>query len=88
MKYEFEEKIEEILKESNEIISEETDMKLFVWAEFLPDIVDGLAFAVARNEKEAKKLVISSMGLNPSNWGPIQVLPLNKPVGFGVHGCG
>ena len=84
----FDKKIENILTESDEIISEGTDMKLFVWTEFLPDIVDGLAFAIARNEKEAKKLVMSSMDLNPSNWGPTQVLPLNKPVGFGVHGCG
>ena len=32
-------------------------LKLFVWTEFSPDYTSGLAFAIAKDEPEARKLV-------------------------------
>jgi len=34
------------------------EMKIFVWTGFQPDYTDGLAFAIARTEKEARDKII------------------------------
>ena len=39
----------------------ETNLKLFIWTGFCPDYTDGLAFAIAGDETEAKKLIIAEM---------------------------
>lgn len=68
-------------------------LKLFVWEGFSPDYSDGLAFAIAKNEKEARKLVIKEIGsfpgnTGPSNWGDLTVYPLRKKIAKSVSGGG
>jgi hypothetical protein len=68
-------------------------LKLFVWEGFDPDYTDGLAFAIAKDEAEAKKLVIEDIGYDPSGWrwgrwGTLTVYPINKKIAKAVHGGG
>ena len=64
--------------------------KLFVWKGFSPDYTDGLAFAVADNEEEARELVIEDIGWSPTEWGTLTVYDdLNEfSYGFAVSGGG
>jgi len=61
-------------------------LKLFVWKGFAPDYTDGLAFAIAENETEARKLIIKKIGFNFSEWGNLKIKPLNKKTSFAVAG--
>lgn len=63
-------------------------LKLFVWEGFSPDYTDGLAFAIAKDETEARKLVAEIYGFEPSNWGELTVKPLTRKVAFAVSGGG
>jgi len=63
-------------------------LKLFVWEGFSPDYTDGLAFAIAKDETEARELVIKNRGYDAYDWGVLKILPLNKPVAFSVSGGG
>jgi hypothetical protein len=63
-------------------------LKLFVWEGFSPDYTDGLAFAIAGNEQEARELIIKDKGFEPYTWGTLKVHPLNKPVAYNVSGGG
>lgn len=60
--------------------------KLYVWDEFAPDYTSGLAFAIATDEKDARKQVIFRCGFEPSEWGKVQVFPLNKRIAFKRYG--
>lgn len=64
--------------------------QLYVWNEFNPDYTDGLAFAIARSEEEAKGMIAEEMGFTPREraWGALSIHPLNKPVAFAVSGGG
>ena len=62
-------------------------MKLFVWTGFQPDYSDGLAFAIAETEAQARELVSANEGGEPYEWGTLQILPLNTPIAFQVS-CG
>lgn len=72
---------------SVELISQD-HMRLFVWEGFCPDYTDGLAFAIARNIEEAKKLVIESKGYTPFDWGTVREFPVTEPRAFCVSGGG
>lgn len=65
-------------------------MKLFVWAEFYPGWYDGLAFAIAKTEAEARELVAKDHRVGEhcciSDWGPVQVFPLSEARAFSVCG--
>lgn len=63
-------------------------MKLYVWTEFCPDYCDGLAFAIANNIDEAKKLVIESNGVQTTDeeFGSVSVYTLQTPRAFCVMG--
>lgn len=63
-------------------------MKLFVWTGFSPDYTDGLAFAIAANLADAIALVIEHHGYNPSDWGTLEILPLDTPVSRSISGGG
>lgn len=65
-------------------------LKLYVWEDFYSDYTSGLAFAIAKNEEEARKIIESQFGyeLSASNWGKLSVLPLYKKCGFCVTGGG
>lgn len=63
-------------------------MKLYVWTKFCPDYTDGLAFAMAKDETEARKLVVKAYGYEPYTWGELHVHLLTKKVGYAVCGGG
>lgn len=60
--------------------------QLYVWEGFCPDYTDGLAFAVAKSEEEARKLIEDYYGYTVYTWGSLSIHPLNKPVAFAVSG--
>lgn len=61
--------------------------KLFVWTDHCPDYSSGLAFAIAKTEKEARKLVVKSRnGTEPYIWGDLAVYPVTKSIAFAVTG--
>ena len=62
------------------------ELKLFIWTEFCPDWTDGLAFAIAKSEKEAKKLVEKERRCNVYEWGNLNIYPLNKKIAKSVSG--
>ena len=45
---------------------------IFIWLEFAPDYSNGLAFAIASNEQQAREYVIEKLGYNPDDWGPCE----------------
>lgn len=65
-----------------------TKLQLFVWVGFSPDFTDGLAFAIAKSEKEAKQAIIDSYGCKPSQWGYLKIHPLTQSVAYAVSGGG
>jgi hypothetical protein len=65
-----------------------TKLKLFVWTGFAMDYTDGLAFAIAKTEKQARKVVIEYMGYDPSDWGDLKIRDLESECGYGVAGGG
>lgn len=66
----------------------DTELKLFVWPHFCPNYNDGLAFAIAYNEQDAKDLVVAHHGYYPPDhlWGNVEIYPLWCPVAFAVSG--
>lgn len=63
-------------------------LKLFIWTEFCPDYSDGLAFAIAKDEAEARKLIIKNRGYEPYEWGDLEVRRLDHRVVRCVNGGG
>ncbi len=63
-------------------------MKLFIWTCFCPDWRDGLAFAIAQDETEARKLVIKQRGYEPYDWGELEIRRLDQRVARSVTGGG
>ena len=63
-------------------------LKLFIWTGFSPDYSDGLAFAIAHDETEAKKLVEAYRGFGVSEWGTLEVRRLDYRVARCVSGGG
>jgi len=63
--------------------------RLYVWFKFFPDYTYGMAFAIARNEKEAEEAVKKDTDPGTWNWGPVEVFDLDDaPIGFGCAGGG
>ena len=63
-----------------------SELKLFVWTDFAPDYTGGLAFAIARDEIEARKLIVKENGDGVGSWGTLEIRPLNKKVARLVTG--
>lgn len=63
-------------------------LQLFVWDGFSPDYTDGLAFAIAYSEEEARQLIVEAYGASPSDWGTLKVHPLNRHIAYAVCGGG
>jgi len=61
-------------------------MKLYVWTGYSPDWSDGLAFAIAENEVEAKKLIEEKRGFEIYTWGELEIHELNIPYANQVNG--
>lgn len=63
------------------------ELKLYVWTRFCPDYTDGMAFAIAETEEQARSYVMSYMDFVPSEWGDLETKPISK-CGYGVYGGG
>ena len=63
-------------------------LKLFVWEGFAPDYTDGLAFAIAKDETEARALIVKHRGYSPGDWGTLTIYPLNRAIAKSVSGGG
>jgi hypothetical protein len=64
------------------------ELALYLWEKFAPDYTTGLAFAIAKNEAQARELIIAALGTDPHEWGPCEVFPLDKPIASAVYGGG
>ena len=62
-------------------------LKLYVWEGFAPSYSGGLAFAIAENKEEAKKMVIEEC-YDPENWGTGDTYELDTKVVYAVGGGG
>jgi len=67
-------------------------MKLFIWTNFCSDYTEGLAFAIAETEEQARRLVALEVygetGGEPYSWGDLEVRDLNTPIAKQVMGAG
>lgn len=63
-------------------------MKLFIWTSFEPDYTNGLAFAIAENETEARKMIEKRRGYPVYSWGNLEIKPLNRKIARSVSGGG
>ena len=63
-------------------------LRLYVWEGFSPDYTGGMAFAIAANETDARKLIEKRRGYEVSDWGTLQVFPLTKRIARCVSGGG
>jgi hypothetical protein len=66
-------------------------MKLFIWTDFCPDYSGGLAFAVAKDELEARKMIENKYReenncFEIKQWGDLQIKPLNRKIALFVSG--
>lgn len=63
-------------------------LKLFIWTGFSPDYTNGLAFAIAKDETDAKKLVEKERGYDIYDWGDLEIKPLTRRIARSVCGGG
>ena len=57
--------------------------KLYVWDEYCPVGFDnGIAFAIADSEDEARVAVSNGAGISPWEWGSVKVYPVTDTVAF------
>jgi len=66
----------------------EKKLKVFVWEEFCPNSGDGLAIAIAYNEREARAAIVEILGAEPHIWGPVNVFDASSkiPAAFCIPG--
>ena len=65
-----------------------TKLKLYIWKDFCPDYTSGLAFAIAKDETDARKLIEEEMGFTIYDWGELEVKPLSRRIARAVSGGG
>lgn len=63
-------------------------MKLFIWTGFSPDYTSGLAFAIAKDEKDAREQIIKDRGYGVYDWGKLEIRRLDRRVARSVSGGG
>lgn len=63
-------------------------MKLFVWTGFSPDYTGGLAFAIAKDESDAREQIIKQHGYNPHDWGTLTIHRTDRRVAKACSGGG
>ncbi len=66
----------------------ENKLKLFVWTAYNPDYTDGLAFAIAEDETEARKMVLAKSRREPFDWGDLAIYSLTTKIAEYVNGGG
>ena len=65
-----------------------TRLRLFVWTDFSPDHTSGLAFAIANDEAEARRLIEAERGYQVYEWGVLTTCPLSRKIARSVSGGG
>lgn len=63
-------------------------LRLFVWEDFCPDYTAGLAFAIAKDETDARKLIEKQRGYDVYSWGNLTIHPLGRRIARSVSGGG
>ena len=65
-------------------------MKLYVWEGVLTDYTDGIMFALANNEDEARKLILDTRDWDCRVETDLEATPdvYDSPVGFSLAGGG
>jgi len=53
-------------------------LKLFIFEGFSLDHTNGLAFAIAENEAEARMLIEENRGFGVTDWGKVSEHPIKK----------
>ncbi len=64
------------------------NLKLFIWTDHCPDYTSGLAFAIAKDETDARKQIIEEKGFDTDEWGDLEVWRLDRRVARAVSGGG
>lgn len=62
--------------------------KLFIWTNFCRYYTAGLAFAVAENETQARKLIEKERGYEVYQWGNLEIRKIDVKVARCVAGGG
>ena len=63
------------------------DYKLFIWTEWNPNWTGGLAFAIAKTERGARRQIEKTYPPDfITDWGTLEVLPLTGPLARCVSG--
>ena len=55
-----------------------TKLKLFVWTDFARDYTGGLAFAIAKDENEAREMILNANKSDIYSWGNLEVKSISK----------
>jgi len=61
-------------------------LKLFIWTDFCPDYTGGLAFAIAKDEADARTLIEKTRGYAVHDWGTLEIKPLSRRIARSVNG--
>ncbi len=64
----------------------ENKLKLFIWTDFCPDYSGGLAFAIAKDETDARSQVEKTRGYKVYDWGTLEIKPLTRRIARSVSG--
>ena len=65
-----------------------TKLRLFIWTGFSPDYTDGLAFAIAKDEADARKQIEKEHGYDIYTWGKLEIERLDRRIARCVAGGG
>ena len=63
-------------------------LKLYVWTDFSPDYTGGLAFAIAHDEAEARKMIEADREYEIYSWGNLTIHPVTRRFAKSVPGGG
>jgi len=69
-------------------MAKKAELKLFVFEGFSPDYTNGLAFAIAEDEIEARIMIEEDRGYKVYDWGEMIMHPLTKKIARSVSGGG
>ena len=72
---------------THELVPDPT-LRLFVWTGFSPDYTDGLAFAIAKDEADARNLIEKECGYPVCTWGDMTIYQLTNRIARSVAGGG
>ena len=75
-----------LLQEDIDALPDRT-MSLYVWSEFNPIFCDGIAFALATSEEDAKEQIREVYGRADLPWGSVEIIPITQRYANCRRGC-